>query len=527
MYKTVRHGENSLQYTILPQNDDFRIEGKLSSAGSNCTTATGRKGKARRPKRRSFFAYLGLIFVCTVIVGAVLIPFLVSAECLPNPTEWFLKTKSALTHGGNFNGLHRNGGMSHDALRRVGEHIGIPHAPHHNSIPSIGQRVEIINRDGIERIILRPNKTQTQIQLNETRVRPIGYQSNKEEQPPSEINNVAEKANTGPSETQTGIFTGVKSSADATTAPEHKNITLEMHERNDAAASKTPSQDANNLATEVRFETGGFQSLADSTPTIVVTTARAQSALSDSQKYRQTNAVLNSNKVAIRPVQSGSSTVIRPTTSFSTTSIYSPHVPAGASVSVSASSASLANTNSNQNISAPAIPTITTRIMQLPLLKSTAKKPILPSVLVRTNQEVMSPEQPINYMGKDSSAGYGSEVASSISGSRVKGVIAAPDDDAVDMVETKNADWIQSHWPYVDPSTYFQWTGYKEDSVLLPALLGFALTGMILIIAICLVARNKRAIVSSVRKRNRNDVEEGVADDNTTLLTNSNLSDED
>lgn len=46
--------------------------------------------------------------------------------------------------------------------------------------------------------------------------------------------------------------------------------------------------------------------------------------------------------------------------------------------------------------------------------------------------------------------------------------------------------------------------GYKEDSVLLPALLGFALIGMILIIAICLIARNKRAIVSSVRKRKRN-----------------------
>jgi len=47
--------------------------------------------------------------------------------------------------------------------------------------------------------------------------------------------------------------------------------------------------------------------------------------------------------------------------------------------------------------------------------------------------------------------------------------------------------------------------GYKdEDSVLLPALLGFALIGVILIITVCLVARNKRTIVSSVRKRNRN-----------------------
>jgi len=102
MYKTIRHGENSLQYTILPQNDDFRIEGKLSGSGRSASTGGGAsssgsstsspgpvKAKGQR-RRRSFFAYLGLIFVCTVIIGAVLIPFLVSAECLPNPTEWFL-----------------------------------------------------------------------------------------------------------------------------------------------------------------------------------------------------------------------------------------------------------------------------------------------------------------------------------------------------------------------------------------------------------------------------------------------------
>ena len=38
----------------------------------------------------------------------------------------------------------------------------------------------------------------------------------------------------------------------------------------------------------------------------------------------------------------------------------------------------------------------------------------------------------------------------------------------------------------------------------MPALLGFALIGVILIITVCLVARNKRTIVTSVRKRNRN-----------------------
>ncbi|XP_004531161.1 uncharacterized protein LOC101451271 [Ceratitis capitata] len=515
MYKTVRHGENSLQYTILPQNDDFRIEGKLSSAGSNCASTPGRKGKARRQRRRSFFAYLGLIFICTVIVGAVLIPFLVSAECLPNPTEWFLKTKAALTHGGSINGPHRNGG----GPRRVLENgAGAQHQTLHSSavaVASVGQKVEIINSDGVEKIILRVNRTQTQQKLNETKARPVGYTSEQEQQPP------AEEAPLRPVTDEPATLTPTLNSGTQFT-------------QGKVATPQPAMSEVNNLVTEVRFESvDKVASLQAGAPTIVVTTTQRTPLYTqnDNQMISNGNAELATNsselQIPARIAQVSATAVIRPTTSFSTTSIYSPHAPAAASNSAAAPAAANVNAISNQNLSVPAMPTITTRIMQLPLLKSAVKKPIMPPVLVRTNSEAASAKQANNNVAID---GVGDGVFANT------GAESSAHDDTLDtptkvnmadVEEAKNADWIQSHWPYIDPSTYFQWTGYKEDSVLLPALLGFALTGMILIIAICLIARNKRAIVSSVRKRKRNDVEEAGADDNTTLLTTANLSDED
>ncbi|XP_054088483.1 uncharacterized protein LOC105212716 [Zeugodacus cucurbitae] len=505
MYKTVRHGENSLQYTILPQNDDFRIEGKLSSAGSNCSSTTGRKVKARRQRRRSFFAYLGLIFICTVIVGAVLIPFLVSAECLPNPTEWFLKTKAALTHGGNINALHRGSG----GPRKAGANgIGSPqHVPLHNSVASIGQKVEIINRDGVEKIILRVNKTQTQSNLNVTQIRPIGYASDKEQQPPLDENNSTTNV-----ETQTAVE--AKSGALTTTTLGLSNDSLEdVHGSTNSTTVKQSSNGVGNFVTEVRFESDSIQS----PKIVVITTQRTQLPQNVDQISSNANKAQDSNGNGVKNIPTAA---IRPTTSFSTTSIYSPHAPAAASMAVAQSGN--ANAISNQSST---IPTITTRIMQLPLLKSIAKKPIIPPVLVRTNSEITTLNQNSNKTAtEDGGIVRGDGIAT---GSIGTGGLEPIKAEVADNAETKNAAWIQSHWPYIDPSTYFQWTGYKEDSVLLPALLGFALIGMILIIAICLIARNKRAIVSSMRKRKRNDVEEAGADDNTTLLTNANLSDED
>nr|XP_016937106.1 phosphatidylinositol 3-kinase 1 [Drosophila suzukii] len=377
MYKTIRHGENSLQYTILPQNDDFRIEGKLSGSGRSASTGGGAsssgsstsspgpvKAKGQR-RRRSFFAYLGLIFVCTVIIGAVLIPFLVSAECLPNPTEWFLKTKAALIHSSQ----RRGSGGSGEA---VGNSISPTGSPLLQQ--NVGRNVQIVNRNGIEQFIIRLNKTN----LNASTTR-----------------------------NSTTMSTTISSSSTSTTT----------------TTTTTTTQ----------------------APTTTTTTTTREHPM--------------------------------------TTPRYSP----------------------------PAT-TITTRIIQVPLLKSAAKKPIMPPVLAKAKEPQIQ-----NGAGQNSRIQVQSDTEEQSS------------DSGIGLGNGRsNSAWIKTHWAYIDPSTYFQWTGYKdEDSVLLPALLGFALIGVILIITVCLVARNKRTIVSSVRKRNRNDIEEQGTEDNATLLTATNMSDDD
>ncbi|KAH8339569.1 hypothetical protein KR074_011818 [Drosophila pseudoananassae] len=375
MYKTIRHGENSLQYTILPQNDDFRIEGKLSGSGRSASSggastssasasATGKvKGQRRR---RSFFAYLGLIFVCTVIIGAILIPFLVSAECLPNPKEWFLKTKAAFIQHGS--GSVPGSGSGSLAIGGDLLPTGSPLLQQ-----SVGRNVQIVNRNGVEQFVIRLNKTNT---LISTTAAP----------PPP------------PTSTTSSTTTTTTTTTTITTT--------------EAPPPPPPAPVA----------------------TIPTTTT--------------------TREPATNPVQR--------------------HQPPGS--------------------------TITTRIIQVPLLKSAAKKPIMPPVLAKAQGNQIQPNQ------EEEEAKRGQEVAGNRS----------------------NSAWIKTHWAYIDPSTYFQWTGYKaEDSVLLPALLGFALIGVILIITVCLVARNKRTIVSSVRKRNRNDIEEQGAEDNATLLATTNLSDDD
>ncbi|XP_017054943.1 uncharacterized protein LOC108097262 isoform X2 [Drosophila ficusphila] len=350
MYKTIRHGENSLQYTILPQNDDFRIEGKLSgsgrsasggggasSSGSSSSSSGSVKVKGQR-RRRSFFAYLGLIFVCTVIIGAVLIPFLVSAECLPNPTEWFLKTKAALIHSPQRGG---SGGGGEPAANPVLP-TGSPQLQQ-----NVGRNVQIVNRNGVEQFVLRLNKTNP--------------------------NSITTSSST------TTTATSTSSSTTTTTTP-------------------APTQ------------------------TTVTTTTTREPAVTI-PKYM------------------------------------------------------------------PPATTITTRIIQVPLLKSAAKKPIIPPVLAKAQGlQIQNGAAQNSRMQVQSEADGKSQ-----------------DSGTLQYDEKSNSAWIKTHWPYIDPSTYFQWDGYKdEDSVLLPALLGFALIGVILIITVCLVARNKRTIVSSVRKRNRN-----------------------
>lgn len=118
MYKTIRHGENSLQYTILPQHDDYSKGGGgggggVGGAGGGSTASNGRGQSAAslmpdtlvhgsstklggvrmvvRKKQRSWMAYLGLFFVCSIITGAILVPLLVSVEVLSGPKDWFYR----------------------------------------------------------------------------------------------------------------------------------------------------------------------------------------------------------------------------------------------------------------------------------------------------------------------------------------------------------------------------------------------------------------------------------------------------
>lgn len=97
MYKTIRHGENSLQYTILPQHDDYSkgggggasSDGLVSGKVHNSMSSTG--VKVVRNKKRSLMAYIGLFFVCSIITGAILVPLMVSVEVMSSPKDWFYK----------------------------------------------------------------------------------------------------------------------------------------------------------------------------------------------------------------------------------------------------------------------------------------------------------------------------------------------------------------------------------------------------------------------------------------------------
>lgn len=97
MYKTIRHGENSLQYTILPQHDDYKgVDGKQ------------RPAKAGR-KKKSLVACIGMFFVCSIIVGAILVPLMISVEFMSSPSTWFYKSHNeTITSGTNIKPLKVN-----------------------------------------------------------------------------------------------------------------------------------------------------------------------------------------------------------------------------------------------------------------------------------------------------------------------------------------------------------------------------------------------------------------------------------
>jgi len=101
MYKTVRHGENSLQYTILPQQDDA---GAITSANSSMCgrTSAGVRRRARRG-RTATILIMTLILACGVVGAAVVVPLLISTDlvALPSAFQRFSSNNNGHHHGGH------------------------------------------------------------------------------------------------------------------------------------------------------------------------------------------------------------------------------------------------------------------------------------------------------------------------------------------------------------------------------------------------------------------------------------------
>lgn len=395
MYKTIRHGENSLQYTILPQNDDFRLEGKNKSAGS------GKKSKNKKPRRRSFFAYLGLLFVCTVIIGAVLVPFLVSAECLPNPAEWFLKTKAAFSKSSSAasseaatnketsatSTIHTGNALA-NAMLNKGNLLVLNKA-------NVGKPVKIINKDGVEKIILKVNKTSLTTE------------------------NPLEK-----SVTQTPDSNGGHGLLKTNGNPENSNSKLTENEQ------KITIHDLNELKQALQTSSMKPDTLTND---------------------REENTTVKQALIVTSLMET-----LAPTT---TATLLAPMLNRSAATMPNVPRASLQSTLNqiSNNSSSSTQPTITTRIMQVPLLKSTAKKPAIPPVLVKN----LSPIQPT----PDSASNGISNLNDIIPSKTITNNLNVNNNGLADGKEatskdgglSNNSDWIHTHWPYIDPSTYFQW----------------------------------------------------------------------
>ncbi|KAI5642844.1 mucin-5AC isoform X2 [Phthorimaea operculella] len=97
--------------------------------------------------------------------------------------------------------------------------------------------------------------------------------------------------------------------------------------------------------------------------------------------------------------------------------------------------------------------------------------------------------------------------------------------DDVIVSKAGGAGWYGSQWPFVDTSSYFQWTGYSPgDNLLLPLLVA-ALCSIALVLLLALaVRRRKRSHVVSQQIGLTADLQ---ADDNTNLLTAENPEDGD
>lgn len=110
MYKTVRQGENSLQYHILPQDD----------------VTTGHVMKRRRSSRHrtAFILVLTLILGCAIVAAAVLIPVLMTSNVVTLPARFQTFAVAASSVNVRPHGKYTLQGTQYIALLPVKDSLG-------------------------------------------------------------------------------------------------------------------------------------------------------------------------------------------------------------------------------------------------------------------------------------------------------------------------------------------------------------------------------------------------------------------
>nr|XP_018917566.1 PREDICTED: uncharacterized protein LOC109044336 isoform X1 [Bemisia tabaci]XP_018917567.1 PREDICTED: uncharacterized protein LOC109044336 isoform X1 [Bemisia tabaci]XP_018917568.1 PREDICTED: uncharacterized protein LOC109044336 isoform X1 [Bemisia tabaci] len=109
MFKSVRHGENVLQYTILPQDEEGAISGGAPGARGRGPGGARRRSSERRARRKSVSTWIIVaILVCIAVTGAVVVPVLLSVgPGGAHPSKKFqtfaLAASSLKEHAGRYN----------------------------------------------------------------------------------------------------------------------------------------------------------------------------------------------------------------------------------------------------------------------------------------------------------------------------------------------------------------------------------------------------------------------------------------
>lgn len=112
MYKTVRQGENSLQYHILPQDDQLY------------PAMTKRRRSSAPRHRTAFILVITLILGCAIVAAAVLIPALMASNVVAMPARF--QTFAVAASSVNMKGLGKYSlqGAQYIALLPVKDSLG-------------------------------------------------------------------------------------------------------------------------------------------------------------------------------------------------------------------------------------------------------------------------------------------------------------------------------------------------------------------------------------------------------------------